>query len=135
MAETIITLLRIIMDMLLLIDDVPVWQSQFTDENGESEEKSNGFAYGQAHLISYATTLAVRDNVIDLVLLGEPLKDYLNAPEWPKRHATIIALTEMAENSPKILVQNLGNLALKLLEDPHARVRWATKQYVYLFLH
>ncbi|XP_040372293.1 importin-5 isoform X1 [Rosa chinensis] len=116
-------LFAILMNMLLDLEDDPVWHTADT-ENEDAGETSN-YGFGQECLDRLSISLG--GNTI-VPVASELFPSYLVAPEWQKHHAVHIALAQIAEGCSKVMVQNLEqvvSMVLNSFQDPHPRVRWA----------
>ncbi|XP_070044211.1 uncharacterized protein [Nicotiana tomentosiformis] len=71
----------------------------------------------------------------------EQLSACLAAPDWEKRHATLLALAVISECCPKVMLTSMEelvlnyflNMVLDCFQDPHPRVRWAAIRAIALF--
>ncbi|KAK1281696.1 hypothetical protein QJS10_CPB22g01251 [Acorus calamus] len=116
-------LFAVLMGMLLDVEDVAVWHGA----EAEDEDAGEGESYGVGQECLDRLSIALGGNTI-VPVASELLPSYLAAPEWQKRHATLITLAQIAEGCSKVMVKNLEqvvNMVLNAFQDPHARVRWA----------
>lgn len=112
-----------LMNMLLDLEDDPVWHSAETEDEDAGETSNYGF--GQECLDRLAISLG--GNTI-LPVASEVFPGFLAAPEWQKHHAVLIALAQIAEGCSKVMIKNLEQVVTMVLnsfQDPHPRVRWA----------
>mmetsp|Transcript_8735 Transcript_8735/g.11822 ORF Transcript_8735/g.11822 Transcript_8735/m.11822 type:complete len:1130 (+) Transcript_8735:104-3493(+) len=114
-----------LLGFLLDVDDSPEW---YTADSDEECEDGSGERYdvGQEGLDRLAMALGGKTI---LPLASQVLPGFLQDPDWKKRHAALIALSQIAEGCSKLMVKQLGAVAEMCLGcmcvDPHARVRWA----------
>ncbi|KAI4348458.1 hypothetical protein L6164_009181 [Bauhinia variegata] len=116
-------LFAILMNMLLDIEDDPAWHSAETEDEDAGETSNYGF--GQECLDRLSISLG--GNTV-VPVASELLPTYLAAPEWQKRHATLIALAQIAEGCSKVMIKNLEqvvSMVLNPFQDANPRVRWA----------
>lgn len=116
-------LFSLLMNMLLDLEDDPVWHSAETEDEDAGETSNYGF--GQECLDRLAISLG--GNTI-LPVASEVFPGFLAAPEWQKHHAVLIALAQIAEGCSKVMIKNLEQVVTMVLnsfQDPHPRVRWA----------
>ncbi|XP_059292135.1 uncharacterized protein LOC132045559 [Lycium ferocissimum] len=113
------TLLKLLLD----IEDDPTWHSAETvfDHTGAT----SNYAVGRYCLERFSLALGGK-SIAHIAI--EQLSAYSDAPEWEMRHATLIALAEIAEGCSKVMIKNLEQvvtIVLNCFQDPHPRVRWA----------
>ncbi|KAM7251233.1 hypothetical protein ACFE04_023116 [Oxalis oulophora] len=121
--QVIRSLFGILMNMLLDIEDDPMWHSAVAE--AEDAGETSNYEFGQECLDRLAISLG--GNTI-LQVASEVFPQFLAAPEWQKRHAAMISLAQIAEGCSKVMIKNLGQVVAMVLnsfQDPHARVRWA----------
>lgn len=112
-----------LMEMLLDIEDDPLWHAADRDD-GDAGETSN-CEVGQECLDRLAMALG-GEAVVPLAV--ELLPGCLADPDWRKRHAGLITLAQIAEGCAKEMRKDLEHvitMILNLFHDSHARVRWA----------
>ncbi|XVE90185.1 hypothetical protein DITRI_Ditri20bG0058100 [Diplodiscus trichospermus] len=116
-------LFAVLMNLLVDIEDEPVWY------NGESEDEDAGetsnYGVGQECLDRLAISLG--GNTV-VPVASELFPVFLSAAEWQKRHAALIALAQIAEGCSKVMIKNLEqivSMVLNSFQDAHPRVRWA----------
>ncbi|XP_031248967.1 importin-5-like [Pistacia vera] len=113
----------VLMNMLLDVEDDPVWHSADTEDEDAGETSNYGF--GQECLDRLSISLG--GNTI-LPVASEVFPGFLAAPEWQKHHAVLIALAQIAEGCSKVMIKNLEqvvSMVLNSFQDPHPRARWA----------
>ncbi|KAE8684056.1 ARM repeat superfamily protein isoform 2 [Hibiscus syriacus] len=113
----------VLMNLLVDIEDEPDWHNSET-EDGDDGETSN-YGVGQECLDRLAISLG--GNTV-VPVASELFPAFLSAPEWQKRHAALIALTQIAEGCSKVMMKNLEqvvSMVLNSFQDAHPRVRWA----------
>ncbi|GAY39951.1 hypothetical protein CUMW_048300 [Citrus unshiu] len=116
-------LFLVLMNMLLDLEDDPMWHSAETEDEDAGETSDYGF--GQECLDRLAISLG--GNTI-LPVASAVFPGFLAAPEWQKHHAVLIALAQIAEGCSKVMIKNLDqvvSMVLNSFQDPHPRVRWA----------
>ncbi|KAK9201227.1 hypothetical protein WN944_016428 [Citrus x changshan-huyou] len=116
-------LFLVLMNMLLDLEDDPMWHSAETENEDAGETSDYGF--GQECLDRLAISLG--GNTI-LPVASAVFPGFLAAPEWQKHHAVLIALAQIAEGCSKVMIKNLDqvvSMVLNSFQDPHPRVRWA----------
>lgn len=91
--QTMVRLLLVPMKMLLCGDELVTLDESKSEEDGNTG-KINVYQFGLRCLYRLSTTLG--ENKVMPVAL-EMLPNYLDSPEWKKRHAGIIMLTVMAK--------------------------------------
>ncbi|XP_019224625.1 PREDICTED: importin-5-like [Nicotiana attenuata] len=119
----------ILLNLLLDIKDEPSWHSAETEHENAGERDSYGF--GKKCLGRFSKALGGK-TVAPIAI--EQLSAYLDAPEWEKRHAALIALAYIAEGSSKVMIKYLEqivNMVLHSFQDPNPRVRWAAINAIY----
>lgn len=112
-----------LMNMLLDLEDDPMWHSAETEDEDAGETSDYGF--GQECLDRLAISLG--GNTI-LPVASAVFPGFLAAPDWQKHHAVLIALAQIAEGCSKVMIKNLDqvvSMVLNSFQDPHPRVRWA----------
>ncbi|XP_073272643.1 uncharacterized protein [Primulina huaijiensis] len=123
MPQFINRLFAILMKMLLEVEDDPAWHS--AEVKDEDAGETGDYSVGQECLDRLS--LALGGNTI-VPVVSDQLPEYLSAPEWQKQHAALIALAQIAEGCSKVMIKNLEqvvNMVLNSLQNPHPRVRWA----------
>ncbi|KAH9728481.1 TOG domain-containing protein [Citrus sinensis] len=116
-------LFLVLMNMLLDLEDDPMWHSAETEDEDAGETSDYGF--GQECLDRLAISLG--GNTI-LPVASAVFPGFLAAPDWQKHHAVLIALAQIAEGCSKVMIKNLDqvvSMVLNSFQDPHPRVRWA----------
>ncbi|CAO2831880.1 unnamed protein product [Amaranthus hypochondriacus] len=116
-------LFGILMNMLLDIEDDPVWHNADTEDE-DAGESSN---YSVAQECLDRLSISLGGNTI-VPVASKFLPAYLAVPEWEKHHAALICLAQIAEGCSKVMTKNLEqvvSMVLNSFQDPHARVRWA----------
>eukprot|EP00959_Pyramimonas_sp_CCMP1952_P069269 1445620-Pyramimonas_sp.AAC.2 len=118
-------LFQCLLGFLLDIEDTAEWHAQENDE--DDEEDSGRYDVGQEGLDRIA--IAMGGKTI-LPLASQMLPLFLSEKDWTKRHAALIALSQIAEGCAKQMVKQkqLGEVAemcLGYIQDEHPRVRWA----------
>ncbi|CAL5227386.1 g10339 [Coccomyxa viridis] len=114
---------------LLDIEDEPNWHRADTDKY-ESEGEGELYEFGQESLDRLA--LALGGNTV-APLASSLLPTLLQDPDWKKRHAALICISQIAEGCVKVLVKTVRGLAdmcMQGLQDQHPKVRWAACQAV-----
>ncbi|XP_060195697.1 uncharacterized protein LOC132624936 isoform X2 [Lycium barbarum] len=113
-----------LLKLLIDIKDDPAWHSVETDVFDDTWATSN-YHVGRRCLQRFS--LALGGKSIAHVAI-EQLSAYLDAPEWEKRHAALMAFAFIVEGCSKAMIKNLEQLVTIVLDccqDPHPRVRWA----------
>lgn len=87
-----------LMNMLLDLEDDPMWHSAETEDEDAGETSNYGF--GQECLDRLAISLG--GNTI-LPVASAVFPGFLAAPEWQKHHAVLIALAQIAEGCSKVI--------------------------------
>ncbi|BDA40930.1 Importin-5 [Coccomyxa sp. Obi] len=122
-------LFQCLVTFLLDIEDEPLWHNADSDKH-ESEGEGERYEFGQECLDRIS--LALGGNTI-VPLASTMLPALMQDPDWKKRHAALICLSQIAEGCVKVLTKNISGLAdlcLMGLRDAHAKVRWAACQAV-----
>lgn len=96
--EFIRRLFLVLMNMLLDLEDDPLWHSAENEDEDAGETSNYGF--GQECLDRLAISLG--GNTI-LPVASEVFPGFLAAPEWQKHHAVLIALAQIAEGCSKVI--------------------------------
>ncbi|XP_075093546.1 uncharacterized protein LOC107804339 isoform X6 [Nicotiana tabacum] len=117
------TCFAVLLNLLRDIKDEPSWHSSeiWNDQAGVTDN----YIYGRECLSRFSKALGGK-TIAPIAL--EQLDAYLIVPEWEKRHAALIALSQIAEGSSKVMMKYLEqimNMVLHAFQDPHPRVRWA----------
>ncbi|XP_009594485.1 uncharacterized protein [Nicotiana tomentosiformis] len=117
------TCFAVLLNLLLDIKDKPSWHSSeiWNDQAGVTDN----YIYGRECLSRFSKALGGK-TIAPIAL--EQLDAYLIVPEWEKRHAALIALSQIAEGSSKVMMKYLEQIVYMVLhafQDPHPRVRWA----------
>nr|XP_016483704.1 PREDICTED: importin-5-like isoform X2 [Nicotiana tabacum] len=117
------TCFAVLLNLLRDIKDKPSWHSSeiWNDQAGVTDN----YIYGRECLSRFSKALGGK-TIAPIAL--EQLDAYLIVPEWEKRHAALIALSQIAEGSSKVMMKYLEqimNMVLHAFQDPHPRVRWA----------
>ncbi|GAB2219986.1 hypothetical protein Drorol1_Dr00007627 [Drosera rotundifolia] len=108
-------LLSILMRTISDVEDDPIWESA-----DEDKAVSHDFRYCENCIFRVSVSLG--GNTIVPVAL-ELLPAYLNSPDWKRRHAAIICLSQVAQG--QLMTNNLEKLLSMLLRsfcDPDPRV-------------
>ncbi|PVU97624.1 hypothetical protein BB561_000436 [Smittium simulii] len=115
-------LVPIALDMMSQIEDDDSW---FSVENLEDEDENEVSDFGEQALDRLACSLGGKQL---LPTAFQHIPTMLNAPEWQKRHAALMAISAIAEGSYKIMkgeLQNILTLICQYFKDAHPRVRYA----------
>eukprot|EP00271_Cylindrocystis_brebissonii_P019237 TRINITY_DN5787_c0_g1_i1.p1 TRINITY_DN5787_c0_g1~~TRINITY_DN5787_c0_g1_i1.p1 ORF type:complete len:1153 (+),score=248.27 TRINITY_DN5787_c0_g1_i1:117-3461(+) len=116
-------LFAVLLKMLLDIEDDPKWYT--VDKEDDLESDSTDYEMAQECLDRVA--LALQGNSL-LPVASQLLPPYLADSDWKKRHAGLIALSQIAEGCAKVMITSLDSVVAMVLtgfRDPHPRVRWA----------
>ena len=89
------------------MQDEPNWHRADTDKH-ESEGEGELYDFGQESLDRLA--LALGGNTV-APLASSLLPTLLQDPDWKKRHAALICISQIAEGCVKVLVKNVRGLA------------------------
>ena len=89
------------------MQDEPNWHRADTDKY-ESEGEGELYEFGQESLDRLA--LALGGNTVAPLASGL-LPTLLQDPDWKKRHAALICISQIAEGCVKVLVKNVHGLA------------------------
>ncbi len=89
------------------LQDEPNWHRADTDKY-ESEGEGELYEFGQESLDRLA--LAMGGNTV-APLAARLLPTLLAEPDWKKRHAALICISQIAEGCVKVLVKNVRGLA------------------------
>ncbi|MCD7457320.1 hypothetical protein HAX54_034869 [Datura stramonium] len=111
-----------LLTLLVDVKDDPAWYSV---ETFDATGITSNYCAGMMGLKRFS--LALGGQSIAHIAI-EQLCDYLDAPEWEKRHAALIALARIAEGCSKVMIKNLEqvvNMALNCFQDSHPRVKCA----------
>lgn len=87
-----------LMNMLLDLEDDPMWHSAETEDEDAGETSDYGF--GQECLDRLAISLG-GNTILPVASAGFP--GFLAAPDWQKHHAVLIALAQIAEGCSKVI--------------------------------
>ncbi|KAM5584465.1 hypothetical protein ABKV19_004040 [Rosa sericea] len=114
----------ILMRMVSNVKDDPSWHTAETDDD-IALGVSGDYCVGQECLHRLAIALG-GNNIVPIAL--EHFTAHFAAPEWPKHHAALIALAQIAEGCSEVMIKDLEQvvaMVLNSLEHPHIRVRWS----------
>ncbi|XP_075077982.1 uncharacterized protein LOC107784223 isoform X7 [Nicotiana tabacum] len=118
-----------LLNLLLDIKDDPAWHNA-KDVDDDTGTTSN-YHVGKKCLERFSIALGGKS--ISYIAI-EQLCAYAAAPEWKKRHAALFALAQIAEGCSKLVMiknlEQLVNMVLNCLQDPHPRVRLAACQAI-----
>ncbi|KAL5767885.1 hypothetical protein ACOSP7_014471 [Xanthoceras sorbifolium] len=113
----------VLMNMVVDIEDDPVWHGAETEDEDAGETSNYGF--GQECLDRLSISLGGKTIV---PVASEVFPGFLASPEWQKHHAVLVALAQIAEGCSKVMVKNLEqvvSMVLNSFSHPNPRVRWA----------
>ncbi|KXS13655.1 importin subunit beta-3 [Gonapodya prolifera JEL478] len=116
----------VLLEWLQDLEEEEAWHT--SDDNYYSEEPSADAA--EEYLDRLSRSLGGK-SVLPVTFAAIPA--LLSSNEWNKRHAGLIAISSIGEGCKKIMsqeLQNILNLVLPHLRDPHPRVRYAACQAV-----
>lgn len=118
-------LFQCLLGFLLDLEDTPEWHTQEDDEDNNDE--SGRYDVGQEGLDRLA--MAMGGKTV-LPLASQMLPVFLADKDWTKRHAALIALSQIAEGCAKLMIKQkelavVAEMCLGYIMDPNARVRWA----------
>ncbi|XP_059307198.1 uncharacterized protein LOC132058844 [Lycium ferocissimum] len=125
--ELVTKLLLVLIDMLVDIDDDPSWGNAASDDENEGEFSSCGYAMERLDRLA----IALGGNVI-VPNCPSSLFNLLHNEDWQIRHAAVTAFGLISEGCSKVIeicskdMEQLVEAILKLIQDTHPRVRWAT---------
>ncbi|KAM5546436.1 hypothetical protein ABKV19_002471 [Rosa sericea] len=114
----------ILMRMVSNVKDDPSWHTAETDDD-IALGVSGDYCVGQECLHRLAIALG-GNNIVPIAL--EHFTAHFAAPEWPKHHAALIALAQIAEGCSEVMIKDLEQVVAMVLnsfEHPHIRVRWS----------
>ncbi|XP_062018387.1 uncharacterized protein LOC133734787 isoform X2 [Rosa rugosa] len=117
-------LFPILMRMVSNVKDDPSWHTAETDDD-IALGVSGDYCVGQECLHRLAIALG-GNNIVPIAL--EHFTSHFAALEWPKHHAALIALAQIAEGCSEVMIKDLEQvvaMVLNSLEHPHIRVRWS----------
>ncbi|OIT39666.1 importin subunit beta-1 [Nicotiana attenuata] len=113
-----------LLNLLLDIKDDPAWHNA-KDVDDDTGTTSNHHV-GKKCLERFSIALGGKS--ISYIAI-EQLCAYAAAPDWKKRYAALFALAQIAEGCSKLVMiknlEQLVNIVLNCLQDPHLRVRLA----------
>lgn len=96
-------LFTILMTMLVDLEDEPEWHAAEVEDEDAGESTN----YNVAQECLDRLSLSLGGNTI-VPVASEIFPAYLAAPEWQKRHATLIAVAQIAEGCSKVFVENMN---------------------------
>ncbi|CAN6614779.1 importin subunit beta-3 [Trichomonascus vanleenenianus] len=105
-------------------DDAAEWNNE--DDVMDSEDQDEAYSAAKQSLDRLALKLGGK---IVLPPLFQWLPTMINSQQWRERHAALMALSNVAEGSRDVMMAELDkilDMVIPLLNDPHARVQWAT---------
>lgn len=107
---------------LLELEHTPEWDN-FEDDDDKEQQN---FSMGQEAIDRFAMSLGGK---IFMSVATPIIQEFLQSPDWLKRHAGLTALSTMADACKKIFKTQLDSISNMIIpfvtKDPHHRVRWA----------
>ncbi|KAI9179704.1 importin subunit beta-3 [Blastocladiella emersonii ATCC 22665] len=111
------------LDMMAQLDDEPAWHT--TDSVEDEDDADEAYVIGEQAMDRIARKLGA-PTVTPVAF--QLIPQMLQAAEWQRRHAALMAVSAIGEGCYKIMNKDLSKvvgMVVPYLADPHPRVRYA----------
>ncbi|KAJ3107924.1 Importin-5 [Phlyctochytrium planicorne] len=117
-------LIPLLLEWMCTIDDDPNWHNT-DDLRSDDDEADEIYIYAEQALDRLSLSLTGKTVV---PIFFEVLPRLLGSADWKHRYSGLLALSSIGEGSRSVMVnklQDILNLVVPYLRDPHPRVRYA----------